>query len=187
MLETISALLEGILALLPTIARRPTTVEWMVVDSHYPWSPKKVYLSERPILHIPAFTAVEYYSSAPITLPMETQTLRTADNVEVTVNVAIKVVIEDPIAMRHYVGSDDYISNIVFDARSATSEFITGNNYLYGLSTISDLGEEISDSISYGTGAGVQVVGFSLEDYTRTTTRRLLHGLPEGLSGMFGG
>ena len=173
MLELLSGFLQPFADLLPRFSRRPTSVEWCVVDT-LTVGPRVTSWS---IFYCPALTPVEYYPATPFPIDLEVQTLRTADGNELTINASIMVVIDDPVTMREAIGFDDYVGNISMEARATIHEFISGHNLQHGLESTSRLEEDLADNLMHLTLEGVHLERLCIEDAASTCAIRL-YGIP---------
>jgi hypothetical protein len=125
-LDLLATFLQPIFDLVPRIARRPASNEFMVVDS---WI-KGVRLTKRPRLHCPALTHVEYIPSSEIPIDCGIQRITTADGVAVVVNATCRILIEDAILCRQKV-SDEYEEASAMIVRSHICDLISGHNFSY--------------------------------------------------------
>lgn len=169
MLSLISEFLQPWADLIPRFSHRPTSVEWCVWDS--PLAGPRV--TRFPILHCPALTHIEYYPSTPFPLDLEVQTLKTADNHELTINASIMVSICDPLLMRSSIGFDDYVSNLSMEARAVIHEFISGHNMIHGLEATDLLFDHLSESLTSLADGGVYLDRLCIEDAAATSAFRL--------------
>ena len=158
LLDLLSSFLQPIFDLVPRIARRPTSYEWMVVDS---WI-KGVRLSESPRLHCPAVTHIEYMPACEIPIDCGIQRITTADNISVIVNATCRITIEDPILCRDKV-SEEWEEASAMIARSHVCDFVSGHNWshLPNLS-IDKVGiEQIEEDLAE---MGIAISVFKVED-----------------------
>lgn len=158
LLDLLSSFLQPIFDLVPRIARRPTSYEWMIVDS---WI-KGVRLSKSPRLHCPALTHVEYIPSCEIPIDCGIQRITTADNFSVVVNATCRIVIEDPILCRDRV-ADEWEEASAMIARSHVCDIISGHNW----SHLPDLCVDrvVSEQINQDLAAiGICISVFKVED-----------------------
>jgi len=173
MFAALDSLVESLVLLIPTVSRRPLAVEKAVVDTDGLFTKPRVYYTDRPVFHVPAWTSVEYYDTTPIILPLGKQTLTTADNQEVTIRCSVWVEILEPLLLRSVLGPDDWISSLSLEATRAISEFIRGENYLYACSIATDtLTEHVSEAVSIASNGTVEMVSLSIEDMVKTRSHR---------------
>ena len=126
LLDLLATFLQPIFDLVPRIARRPASNEWMVVDS---WL-SGVNVRQRPRLHCPALTHVEYLPSWEIPIDCGIQRITTADGISVVVNATCRIVIEDPIVCRDMV-SEEWEEASAMIVRSHLCDIISGHNFRY--------------------------------------------------------
>jgi hypothetical protein len=82
LLDLLAAFLEPIFDLIPRIARRPASNEWMIVDG---WV-RGVRIRYRPFLHFPIVTHVAYFPSCEIPIDCGIQRVTTADGKSIVIN-----------------------------------------------------------------------------------------------------
>ena len=126
LLDLLATFLQPIFDLVPRIARRPASNEWMVVDS---WL-RGVNVKTRPRLHCPALTHVEYLPSCEIPIDCGIQRITTADGLSVVVNATCRILIEDPILCRDKV-SEEWEEASAMIVRSHLCDIISGHNFGY--------------------------------------------------------
>ena len=169
MLDLIAGLLQPFADLLPRVSHRPSSIEWCVVDS---WL-QGPYSTRKPVVYLPAITPIEYYPNVPFPIDLEVQTLRTADDIEITVNASVMVYIDSPLLMREAIGYDEYVSNIGMECRSVIQEFISGHNFRHGLESFGSLELAVGDALLELTNNGVYLQRLCIEDAARTQAFRL--------------
>ena len=101
------------LDLLPTVARRPASNEWMVVDGLF-----GVKESRWARLHIPAITHVEYFPSHEVPIDIGVQKLMDGACRPVLINCTARVCIADAVLCRESVGAEDWQEAAAQEGRS---------------------------------------------------------------------
>lgn len=126
LLDLFATFLQPIFDLIPRIARRPASNEWMIVDS---WL-RGVNVRTRPRLHCPALTHVEYFPACEIPIDCGIQRITTADGLSVVVNATCRIVIDDPVVCREKV-SEEYEEAAGMIVRSHICDIVSGHNWSY--------------------------------------------------------
>jgi hypothetical protein len=163
LLDLFSSFLQPIFDLVPRIARRPTSYEWMIVDS---WL-AGVRLRDKPRLHCPALTHIEYLPACEIPIDCGIQRITTADGVSVIVNATCRIIIEDPILCREKV-AEEWEEASAMIARSHVCDIISGHNW----SHLPDLcidkvgSEGMTEDLLH---MGITLAVFKVEDLQKVT------------------
>lgn len=126
LLDLFATFLQPIFDLVPRIARRPASNEWMIVDS---WL-RGVNVRKRPRLHCPALTHVEYFPACEVPIDCGIQRITTADGLSVVVNATCRIVIDDPVVCREKV-SEEYEEAAGMIVRSHICDIVSGHNWSY--------------------------------------------------------
>lgn len=118
-LDMLGNFIEPFIQLLPQIARRPTSIEYMVVDC-------PLGVSERrwPRLYCPALTQVEYLPRYEYPLDCGIQKLTTGGGDPVIVNATLLISIDNPVQLRTR-ASGDWENAIALVARAEVCEIVS--------------------------------------------------------------
>ncbi len=157
MFEMLANFLEPYLDLFPRFYRRPASNEFCVLDDII-GEPREI---RRPVFTAPVLSHVEFYPATPFPIDLENQTLGPYGQ-EITINAAIMVEIQDPVAMRDLIG-DEWVSCISQAARASIAR--------------SDLAPEsmqvaVEQAVVNLTANSVIVTDFCLEDRAKTRSMR---------------
>ncbi len=158
LLDLLSSFLESFLDLLPRLAKRPQSNEWMVVDRLF----GGVVIRTAPVLHIPAITHVEYLPAHEIPIDCGLQRVTSADGKNIAVNATALVVISDPVLCRDRAG-EEYEEATSLIIRSVVCDLVAGHNW----SHIQDM---MTDHYGYAEieellgRFGIDLVTFRIED-----------------------
>lgn len=145
------------LDLLPRVASRPPSNEWLIVDSIIK-GPRVRY---SPVLYVPSLTHIDYLPKREVPIDCGIQRLSTADGHAVGVNATAIVRIADPITCRDRLG-EDWEEGVAIHIRADVCEMVTGHN----LSHLQDVLSENQawtfedDLLHYG----IETVRFRIED-----------------------
>lgn len=158
LLDLLSSFLEPILDLIPRIARRPASNEWLVVDR---WT-SGVSIATSPVFHFPAITHVEYIPKHEIPLDCGLQRVTSADQYSIAVNATALVQIVDPIVCRDRC-AEDYEETVSLIIRSVVCDIVSGHNWMHVQDMMNDGHgfDEISESIER---FGIELISFRIED-----------------------
>ena len=166
--DLISGLLEPFFALVPRIAHRPQTNEWLVIDRWFGHTKQTV----NPVVFIPALTHVEYLPKNEIPIDCGLQRVTTADDKSVAVNATSVIKITDPVLCRDRAAEGyEELSSIFI--RGVVCDLISGHNW----SHLSELIErdtyfdEIHAELEY---YGIELVSFQVEDLQQVIPLSLL-------------
>ena len=156
--DLLGSLLEPLFDLVPRLARRPASNEWMVVDSLLS-GPRE---SERPALHIPAITPVDYLPKHQIPIDCGLQRVTTADGKSVAINATARIRIWEPILCRNEV-AEDWQEAAAMIIRSHVCEISSSHNWshLQDLWLDGEGFEAIDDELQH---FGVSLEFFRVED-----------------------
>lgn len=162
--ELFAEFLSPFLALLPRVAHRPPTNQWMVVDRWFGSSRQ----SENPIVYCPSLTHVEYLPKHEVELDCGVQKVTTADWVPLGINATARVKIVDPVLLRYEAGGMGEGDEPAWESiacqicRAFTCSIVQGHN----VSQVQDLLCEI-DTLELEvdlTSIGLDLVAFKVED-----------------------
>jgi hypothetical protein len=156
--DLFATFLQPIFDLVPRIARRPASNEWMIVDS---WI-AGVRVKTKPRLHCPAFTHVEYFPACEVPIDCGIQRITTADGASVIVNATCRIVIEDPIVCREKV-DEEYEEAAAMIVRSHVCDLISGHNWTHLPDICSDK-METNDMAADLIQMGISLTTFKVED-----------------------
>lgn len=158
LLDLLSAFLEPLFDLVPRIARRPASNEWMVVDRWF----KGVRVRTSPVFHLPFITHVEYLPKHEIPIDCGLQRVTSADSKNIAVNATALVEISDPVLCRDRAG-EEYEETASLIIRSVVCDLISGHNWSHIQDMMCDDAgyEEIEDSLSR---FGIDLIQFKIED-----------------------
>ena len=156
--DLISGLLEPFFDLVPRIAHRPQSNEWMVVDRMF----GHVKVIARPRLYIPALTHVEYLPKQEIPIDCGLQRVTTADDEPVAVNATAIIKITDPVLCRDKAaeGYEEVTSLLI---RGVVCDLIGGHNWSYLGQLISE-GSYFNEVYSELEYYGIELVSLQVED-----------------------
>jgi len=166
--DLISGLLEPFFALVPRIAHRPQTNEWLVVDRWFGHTKQTV----NPVVYIPALTHVEYLPKNEIPIDCGLQRVTTADDLSVAVNATAVIRIIDPVLCREKAAEGyEELSSIYI--RGVVCDLISGHNwsYLGELLEKDRYFDEIHAELDY---YGIELVAFQVEDLQQVIPLSLL-------------
>ena len=158
LLDLLAAFLEPIFDLIPRIARRPASNEWMIVDG---WI-RGVRIRYRPFLHFPIVTYVAYFPSCEIPIDCGIQRVTTADGKSIVINATCRVIIADAILARDKV-DEEYEEAASMIARSHLCDLASSHDFddLVKLVQESVCISDISDDLAE---MGLELIAFKVED-----------------------
>ena len=162
--ELIAEFLSPFLELLPRVAHRPQSNQWMVIDPLiYP--PRE---SVRPQLYIPTLTHIEYLPKHEVEIDCGVQKVSTADWIPLGINATARVRIADPVQVRHEIGGagdgeEEAWTTIVSQiCRAFTCSIVQGHNLGQVQDMLTDIDTaELETDLYY---LGVELVAFRVED-----------------------
>jgi len=158
LLDLLSAFLEPLLDLIPRIARRPASNEWMVVDRLF----RSVVIKKVPVIHFPFITHIEYLPKHEIPIDCGLQRVTSADQYSVAVNATALIQIIDPVVCRDK-AAQDYEETVSLIIRSVVCDIVSNHNWSHVQDLMNDGHgfDEISESIER---FGIELVSFRIED-----------------------
>lgn len=158
LLDLLSAFLEPLFDLIPRIARRPASNEWMVVDRWF----RGVVIKTAPVLHLPFITHVEYLPKHEIPIDCGLQRVTSADGKNIAVNATALIEIADAVVCRDKAG-EEYEETVALIIRSVVCDLIAGHNWSHLQDMIGDHAgyEEIEDNLRR---FGIELISFKVED-----------------------
>ena len=171
LLEILGQFIGIFVELIPRFARRPTSTEWLVVDSFlFGVSAAK----SRPVLYVPVFDTVEYWPRNEEPVNTEMQSLTTSAGESVTVDTGFSYVISDPLRARSSL-ADNYVTKAVMVVRGGVRRLV-GSHSFEELSEMNDTSEaivnaraSINKSLDH---CGLTLTYFCIEDLCLTRNIR---------------
>ena len=155
LLELIGSFLEPFLDLVPRIAYRPASNQYMVVDRWY----GGVKVSTVPVLHCPMLTHVEYFPRWEEAIDCGVQKLTTSCGKPVIVNATARVLIIDPIQLRAKAGTE-WSETVAMQMRARVCEFARSKDEVSS-ECDSCLSGQIAEDLIY---FGIELAQFQIED-----------------------
>ena len=156
--DLISGLLEPFFDLVPRIAHRPQSNEWMILDRWF----RPIVESKIPRIFIPAITHVEYIPKNEIPIDCGLQRVTTADDEPVAVNATAIIKIVNPILCRDKAaeGYEEVTSLLI---RGVVCDLIGGHNWSHLGELIEDGSyfDEVYHELEY---YGIELVSLQVED-----------------------
>ncbi len=157
--ELFSSFLQPLFDLVPRLARRPQSNEWLVVDS---WL-KGPRTSVLPILHCPAITPVQYFPRCEVPIDCGLQRMTTADGSPVAVNATCRIMVVDPLLARDKV-DEDWEEAGAMIVRSVVCDLVTNHNLSHLFELLSDNAgwDDANDELQY---LGCELSFLCVEDF----------------------
>ena len=161
LLDLFATFLQPIFDLVPRVARRPASNEWMIVDGLI----RGVRIGYRPLLHCPAVCHVVYFPSCEIPIDCGIQRVTTADGCSIVINATCRIIIADPILARDKV-DEQYEEAAAMIARSHICDLASGHNFSHVIELVQEsvCTEAISDDLAE---MGMELIAFKVEDLQR--------------------
>jgi len=169
MFDLIRNFLEHVLQFVPRISRRPSRLQFLVVDGV-----RGIYVSKRPQLYIEFLTHVEFYPRTPQPLDLELQTLTTGDGTQITLNATISACIIDPVTLRVTLGQEEWLFNTSIIVRQKLAKLVAECSKYELKEMIADgrLESLIAKEVAGASHYSLKITRFAVEDMAETQARR---------------
>lgn len=171
LLEILGQFIGIFVELIPRFARRPSSTEWLVIDSFlFGVSVAK----SRPVLHVPVLDTVEYWPKSEEPVNTEMQSLTTSEGESVTVDSGFSYVIADPLKARSIL-AENYVTKAVMVTRGSIRDHVCSYSFeeLSAMDENSDAIQIVRESINKGLSEyGLKLTYFCIEDLCMTKNIR---------------